>query len=114
MEASRCGHAKIVHLLLETGPSLESRNNYGWTPLKLASLGGHVDNARLLLKSGGDADTCDNAGWTPLMEAAEQGLLDVTRLLLEEGASVDSYHKDRCFLPDGASSFLSRGCPAVS
>jgi len=116
MEASRYGHSKIVHLLLETGPSLdlESRNHYGWTPLKLAAFGGHLENTRLLLKRGADADTCDNAGWSPLMEAAELGHLDVIRLLLDEGASVESYHKDRCFLPDGASTFLSRGCAADS
>jgi len=116
MEASRYGRSKIVRLLLETSPSLdlESRNHYGWTPLKLAAFGGHLENTRLLLKRGADADTCDNAGWTPLMESAKRGYLDVIRLLLEEGASVDSYHKDRCFLLDGASSFLSRGCAAVS
>jgi ankyrin repeat protein len=114
MEASRYGHSDIVRLLLKTSPDLESRNNYGSTPLKLAAFGGHLDNTRLLLEKGGDADTCDNAGWTPLMEAAELGHLKVIRLLIEKGATVDSLHEDRSLLPDGASSFLSRGCAAVS
>jgi ankyrin repeat protein len=82
-----------VSLLLEKGADLESKDNFGQTPLGGAAEKGHEAVTRLLLENGADLESKDVFGQTPLWWAAERGHEAVTRLLVEKGADPESQKK---------------------
>jgi ankyrin repeat protein len=43
----------IVELLLAKGADVNTKDNYGWTPLNIAAQNGHKDVEKLLLQHGG-------------------------------------------------------------
>ncbi|KAF2789377.1 hypothetical protein K505DRAFT_221529, partial [Melanomma pulvis-pyrius CBS 109.77] len=64
--ASR-GTTRVVQIILERGPNMESKDNDGRTPLALAALGGSLDVVALLCSYANiNVDSQDNLGRTPL------------------------------------------------
>jgi ankyrin repeat protein len=95
--AARSGNSEVVRILIEYNPAdINSRDEYGWTPLLMAS-GGHNFKGgfalRLLLEHGADINLQDETGLTPLQWASFNGALEVVRLLLEHGADVEATNK---------------------
>ncbi|KAF2174539.1 ankyrin, partial [Zopfia rhizophila CBS 207.26] len=68
---------------------LESKDQYGRTPLLRAAKNGHEAVVRLLVELGADVNARSNDGWMALRWAAENGHEAVVRLLLERGAGVN-------------------------
>ena len=92
--AARSGNSEVVRILLEYNlTDINSKDDYGWTPLLLAS-GGHNfkdgSTLRLLLEHGADINVKDGNGLTPLQWASFNGALGAVRLLLEYGADVEA------------------------
>jgi ankyrin repeat protein len=50
----------VVKLLLKKGAELESKDNYGRTPLWRAAESGHEAVVKLLLEKGGELESKDN------------------------------------------------------
>jgi ankyrin repeat protein len=65
---------------------VDGRNNWGETPLHLASAHNNVDIVDMLLDHGADPDAGDNEGKVPLHLAALRGHAEVVRSLLGDGS----------------------------
>jgi ankyrin repeat protein len=74
---------RLGKLLHKTGKAdIDSKNDYGQTPLSWAAQGGHEAVVKLLLKTGkADVDSEDNCGQTPLSLAARSGYGAIVKLL---------------------------------
>ena len=83
------GHPDAVHLLFQSGATVDLPDNDGWTPLMSASRYGQLDVVRLLLQNGASVDHHNADGWTVLMCASRFGHPDVVHLLFQSGATVD-------------------------
>lgn len=79
-------HKSIVHILLENGAPVNSRNLHGFAPLHVAVRVGDADMIRSFLLKGADKDTLDDHGFTALYWAAHFGHLAATKYLLAAGA----------------------------
>jgi ankyrin repeat protein len=74
----------VVQVLLATGDvDVDSKDNYGQTPLSFAAQNGHEAIVSLLLEKGADPAIRDSSGLTPLIHAARGGHRRVVDLLLE-------------------------------
>ncbi|KAH3103429.1 hypothetical protein KXX00_004987 [Aspergillus fumigatus] len=74
---------------------LDSKDQYGQTPLLWAVKHGHEAVVKQLLKKGADLESKDQYGQTPLSWAAKHGHEAMVKQLLEKGADVES--KDHGF-----------------
>lgn len=73
--------------VLDADPGLvDDENEYGSSPLLLASASHAVEAARILLDRGASVNKANRGGGTPLIAACEGGHFDVASLLLERGA----------------------------
>ncbi|KAH7462318.1 hypothetical protein FOMA001_g18690 [Fusarium oxysporum f. sp. matthiolae] len=91
------GQEAVVKLLLATeGVGVDSKDEYGKTPLSLAATFGNEATVKLLLETEKvDVDSKDETGRTPLFLAAEDGHEAIVKLLLEtEKVDMDSKNKD--------------------
>lgn len=81
------GNTRLVEMILADGYSVNSKGNFGYTPLHFASSSGDERMVSLLLDRGADTNArTEGIGLTPLMRAAEEGHLQVVQLLLNKGA----------------------------
>jgi ankyrin repeat protein len=78
-------HLEMVHVLVEYGANVDSRDNYNCTPLHWASHQGHPEVVCFLLGHGVDADARDDDNYSPLHWASQRGHLEVVRALTEHG-----------------------------
>lgn len=84
--------ADTTALLIGAGANVSAPNNYGVTPLGLASKNGHAAIIEQLVEAGvdpNDPTQAVNAGETPLMLAARSGQVDAVTLLLNVGADIN-------------------------
>jgi hypothetical protein len=88
--AARTGDIEQVQDLLDKGADVNSRNEWGLTPLMAASQGDHIDVGKLLLEKGADVNTKQKDGWTALMVASFKGHNDFVSLVLEKGVDVNA------------------------
>lgn len=66
-----------------------SHNQYGWTPLHIASYNGELSKVNLLLKSTAHINTKDNTGCTPLHRAVQSGFITLVETLINKGANAN-------------------------
>ena len=92
--AAHSGNFEVIRMLIEYNPAdINSQDDYGWTPLLVASGGRNFKDGsalRLLLEHGADVNVQDYKGTTPLQWASFSGALEVVRLLLKYGADVEA------------------------
>jgi ankyrin repeat protein len=96
-KAAWAGNTEIARLLIEKGADVNSKDEFGWTPLMFAAISERdpVDVARLLIEKGADVNSKLKDGVTPLMFAASAGNLEVLKLVIEKGADVNyKYESD--------------------
>lgn len=87
LAAARKGNAAQVKTLLESGASVNAKNNYGVTPLFFASWNGHAEVVRLLLAKGAEASVSDTFYKMTAIDAAlSKSHLEVAKLLVTAGA----------------------------
>jgi len=95
-------HEEIFKLLVsQGGADGESKDKWGWMPLRLVAMNGHLDALKFLVKEAGanvelkDSPSIFSPGGRTLLScAAEAGHLEVVKWLVEEGgADVESKDK---------------------
>jgi ankyrin repeat protein len=92
LDAAYGGSTKEVNELLKKGADVNTKNEFGSTPFKLAVVGNNVNVVELFLQLGQDPNKeSDKAipNVTPLMSAAANGNIELLKLLLKYGAKPD-------------------------
>jgi ankyrin repeat protein len=83
--------SEMTAVLIRADATINVSNNYGATPLGLASKNGNATIIQQLVNAGADPNDVlytVNAGETPLMLAARSGQSDAVQALLNAGASI--------------------------
>ncbi|WP_371220042.1 ankyrin repeat domain-containing protein [Orientia tsutsugamushi] len=107
------GHINIATLLLKKGADVNIKNQYGYTPLHLASQriasyydldvylpddgsaplvineGYYTNKLKFLLDNGANVNLMDNDGYTALHYASARGRIDVVEFLLNNNADIN-------------------------
>lgn len=92
--AAGFGRRDVVEHLLQSGASVDARDDGGLIPLHNACSFGHAEVVQLLLAHGADANARDSWNYTPLHEAAIKGKVDVCIVLLQHGADAQIRNTD--------------------
>ncbi len=82
----------MVKYLVEDISDLNFRNNYGQTPLFLASIKGNINIVNTLIENGANVNMANPNGITPLIISSVHNHFHIVKLLLENGA--DPYLTD--------------------
>ena len=93
-QAIRNGHVNIAALLLDSGASIQTRDNSGRTALFEALSTPDVRGAALLLKNGIDISCHDFMGDTVLHEAARRGTFEHALLFINQGIEIVVANKE--------------------
>ncbi|KAL2503184.1 Ankyrin-2 [Forsythia ovata] len=88
--AARKGEVRMIHRLIESGASINGRDQNGWTALHRASFKGRIEAVRALIEKGIDVDAKDEDGYTALHCAVESGHAEVIELLVKKGADIEA------------------------
>ena len=83
------GKTDLVKKKIQSGADVNIKDDYGSTPLFLASEKGYTEIVKLLLEYGADVNVKDNHGETPLYLASKNGHAEIVKLLLAHGADVN-------------------------
>ena len=86
------GHLDTVKFLSKRS-DFRSTNNYGRTPLHLASANGHTSVAQHLIQCCADVNSMDKDGYMPIHYACQNTHLDTVKLLIREGGDFTSTTK---------------------
>ena len=92
--ASQKGHIDVVQILLHNRAKVETRDDYGRTPLWLAALMRRTDVVRALVSAGADVNAQRDDGFSALGIASEKGYIDVVDVMLDSGAQIETTAKD--------------------
>lgn len=87
--AAASGNIELVQRLVEKGfgPSVNTADEEGWTPLISAVSAGHEQVLQLLLSLGANANAKTSTGLTALHYAASKGRAPIAQRLLQAGAN---------------------------
>jgi uncharacterized protein len=97
--AARAGDLAEIKKQLEAGEDVDSRDQYGHSPLNLAAGGGHTSSVKLLLSWGADVNakggypnhtSLHDAALYTAKNASRVGSSEVVKVLLEAGADVNA------------------------
>jgi len=88
LDAARRGDLRAIRERLDSGGSVEERDDHGRTALHWAAIGGSREAGSLLLDRGADVAAPAQLKMTPLHWAALAGQAEVADLLLRRGAEV--------------------------
>lgn len=95
MNESGLTPASTIAALISSDYSfLDTRDEYGRSPLHISSLNDDADAVSYLLKHGADPNVQDSYGNTPMHNCARQNAQRVARLLLSYGASINIQSKN--------------------
>ncbi|NXG43207.1 RN5A ribonuclease, partial [Psilopogon haemacephalus] len=94
--ALRNSNRKDVLELLEKGADVNSKAEYGWTPLQSAVQADDEDLVQLLLDKGACPHARKDNGGTAFIEAAIVGNVNILELLLNQGLNIND-HDDNGF-----------------
>lgn len=86
-EAALTGNLEAIHHHIDAGSDLNMRDDYGSTPLIVASTFGKTAVARALMGAGAELEAANNDGSTPLHIASFLCYPDIVTALLEHGAN---------------------------
>jgi uncharacterized protein len=92
--AAQNGNITEVRSLISRATDVNTRDEYGWTPLLWAAMNGHTEVVKVLLGSGANPNTRNKYGWTPLMWAAGQGYGEIVRSLIASGARLNAQDRN--------------------
>ena len=81
---------EIVTYLVDNGADVNSKNNYGDTPLTEACSYGSLEIVKYLVDKKADVNPQDDEGDTPLTNACSYGSLEIVTYLVDNGADVNS------------------------
>ena len=81
------GDLELATWLLDKGAEVNTKDNFGLSPLHWASRKGHRKVVKLLLERGANPNAQESYGFTPLHEAAENNWGQIVGMLLEAGAN---------------------------
>jgi ankyrin repeat protein len=84
---------ELVQMLLSEDADPNIRNDYGASPMTVASEHGDFAIMQALVEAGGDIESPNDEGQTLLMAVARTGRLDTAKLLLEKGANVNAIER---------------------
>lgn len=87
MNAATAGHLDAARVLVGAKARVNARNQFGESPLMMASIRGHRTIVEYLIQQGADLNP---PSWTPLMFAAVKGHVEIVELLLARGANVNA------------------------
>lgn len=85
-EAIEYNNIEKVKQLLDSGLSVNVKDNDDMTPLHVATYKGYTDIVELLIERHADVNTQDYKGWTPLHYAAYNAKSNCIKILLKAGA----------------------------
>ena len=88
-QATQDGLIEKVERMVKQGADVNMRDDYGRTPLHIASAENHNIDMRVLIDLGADINAQDNQGRTPLMYAAADGKRNAVALLVSKLANVN-------------------------
>lgn len=83
---ARAGDVVALQPFLASGADLDTRNDYGSTPLTIAVTFGRTELVQALIKGGANLDLEGSGGSTPLHLAAFFGRTGLVQMLLASGA----------------------------
>lgn len=89
LAAARSGDLKLIEYFLSRGAEIDTKDDEGDTPLRIAAMSNQTETVRLLLEKGANPNIQNEYGNTPLIKASAQGYFEIARLLLEHGANAD-------------------------
>ncbi|MBV9462733.1 MAG: DUF1266 domain-containing protein [Verrucomicrobiae bacterium] len=89
LDAATRGDADLVRALLDTGVSVDVRDENGWTPLMKACWNGRAGATLLLLASHADVNATNARGETAMMKAGQRGNTELMQLLKNAGAQAE-------------------------
>ena len=105
---------QLVKALLEKGAHLETKNDYGYTPLlKAVKYGASEEIVDLILEHGADVHILAEDRKTALHFAAQKGNVIMMRKMIERGLSVDAEDKDGWTPLHEAAYYGSKGAAEV-
>ncbi len=87
MDFVKSGDTARVVELIDRGADVNTKDNFGYTPLIQAAWRGHTDIATLLIEGGADVNAKGSDGHTPLLWATVNGHTDIIKLLRTNGAT---------------------------
>lgn len=89
--ACACGCDDVVHYLVSHGADVNQRNEFGESPLQIASKRGHVTVVRYLAETVCvELEDYSSLGRTPLLTAAAEGHVAVMEALISAGADLNT------------------------
>jgi len=80
---------ETVKRIVSEGADVETRDEFGFTPLMMHSNAGHVETVRFLIEKKADVNARDGYGGTALINAAFRGHDGIVGILLANGAAWD-------------------------
>ncbi|CAL1547768.1 unnamed protein product, partial [Lymnaea stagnalis] len=85
----KCFESESDPLRAEALIAVNSRDDFGKTPLDVVACLGQTDVVRLLIEKGGaDVNSCNSKGYTALHFAAAWGRISVLKVLVEKGGNL--------------------------
>src|SRR5712691_1411723 len=87
LEAARKGDLTSVKALIGKGAAIETKTQYGQTPLYLAAMSGHVDVVAFLLDKGASSDVRDTFYKAPMLGfVLQRKHYGIAKMLIAKGA----------------------------
>jgi ankyrin repeat protein len=87
--AAYLGNTDIIHRHINAGSDLNKKDDYGSTPLHIATVFGKTEVAIILIEAGADINVLSADGSTPLHNAAFFCRTEIVEALLKKGAEKD-------------------------
>jgi fucose 4-O-acetylase-like acetyltransferase len=87
------GNIDAIHQHINAGSDLDVKDEYGSTPLIIATTFGKTEVARALIEAGADMKITNNEGATPLHIAAFFCRTEIVQALLDNGADKNALNK---------------------